>query len=530
MALGIALIAATFVAAVTFGEGKPLPAELKAVMDKPLYKLGDWGLLIVDLDSGEVVYKLEPAQKFLTGSVRKLISVGLALEKLGPGHQFKTPIYRRGEVNGGVLDGDLILVASGDLAMGGRTNPDGSLAIADYDHNEANSLGNAQLTRPDPLAGYRKLAEQVAAAGIREVTGDIVIDDRLFQPFNFRGEFNVRPIFVNDDVVDVMIAETDWGKPANVDWRPKSEAFGVKSTLASTSGRDLAIELTPEFPTCIGSAGCLGEVSGSLPAGFVPPLTNKYPLVRTFRIVEPQNYARTVFIEALKKAGVKVAAAAVAQNPSDKLPPRDSYRDDTKVTELVSQPYVEYAKWILKVSYNIGADTSLVLYGLTQGADSMSASLAAEKKTLATEFDIAADTFAFVDGSGGGESAATPQTIVSFLRSIRKESFFDKYRECLPVLATDGSLAFVTEFTKDASLAGAKGNVHAKTGTFLMGNDEGDLALRAQSFAGYITAKSGRKLAYALFVNDVSPVSGLEDVIQVFQDEGTISAIIWREN
>ena len=93
-----------------------------------------------------------------------------------------------------------------------------------------------------------------------------------------------------------------------------------------------------------------------------------------------------------------------------------------------------------------------------------------------------------------------------------------------------GSLAFVTEFAKDASLAGAKGNVHAKTGTFLVGNDQGELAMRAQTFAGYIAAKSGRKLAYALFVNDVSPVSGLEDVIQVFQDEGTISAIIWREN
>jgi D-alanyl-D-alanine carboxypeptidase len=171
-----------------------------------------------------------------------------------------------------------------------------------------------------------------------------------------------------------------------------------------------------------------------------------------------------------------------------------------------------------------------VLYGLTQGADSMSASLAAEKKTLATEFDITADTFDFVDGSGGGESAATPQTIVSFLRSMHKEPFFDAYRDCLPVLATDGSLAFVTDFTKDASLAGAKGNVRAKTGTFLMGSDDGVISLRAQTFAGYITAKSGRKLAYALFVNDVSPVSGIEDVIHVFQDEGTISAIIWREN
>jgi D-alanyl-D-alanine carboxypeptidase len=525
-ALGLTWMVAACLAATTFGEGQPLPADLQAVMDKPLYKSGAWGLLVVDLESGEVVYELAPARKFMTGSVRKLVSVGLALDKLGPDHKFATPVYRRGEVSNGVLQGDLILVASADLTMGGRTNPDGSLAIINYDHNEANSLGNAQLTKPDPLAGFRKLAEQVAAAGIKEVTGDVVIDDRLFQPFDFRGEFEVRPIFVNDDVVDVMIEPS-----AEVRWRPESAAFAVRPEVKLAAAEtDLAIELEPEFPKCIGSPNCFGTVGGSLPAEFVPPLTDEFPLVRTFRIAEPQNYARTVFIEALQKAGVKVVAGAVAKNPADKLPPRDWYKDNAKVAELVSQPYVEYAKWILKVSYNIGADTSLVLYGLTQEADSMPASLAAEKKTLATEFDIAADTFDFVDGSGGGESAATPQTIVSFLRSMRKESFFDAYRDCLPVLATDGSLAFVTDFTKDSSLAGAKGNVHAKTGTFLMGGDDDVISLRAQTFAGYITAKSGRKLAYALFVNDVSPVSGLEDVLQAFQDEGTISAIIWREN
>ena len=181
---------------------------------------------------------------------------------------------------------------------------------------------------------------------------------------------------------------------------------------------------------------------------------------------------------------------------------------------------------ILKVSYNIGADTSLMLYGVTQGADSMPASLAAEKKTLADEFGIEAGEFAFVDGSGGGESAATPTAIVSFLRRMRGKPFFETYRDCLPILATDGSLAFVTDFMSDPSLAGAKGKVHAKTGTYLVGGDNGVISLRAQAFAGYIDAKSGRRLAYALFVNDVSPVSGLDEVMQVFQDQGTISAII----
>jgi D-alanyl-D-alanine carboxypeptidase len=510
---------------------KPIPAEIQAIFDKPLYKSGIWGLRVVDLENGRVIYDLNPQRKLLTGSVRKLISVGLALEKLGPDHKFVTPIYRwPGGKDVSTVNG-LALVASGDLAMGGRTNPDGTLAISDYDHNEANSLGNAQLTTPNPLAGFEKLAKQVAAAGVKEVRGDVVIDDRLFVPFNFRDEFDVRPIFVNDDVVDVMIEPGAEDQPAKVDWRPKSAAFSVNPDVSMvTAGEQLEISLDPELPKCFGTVYCKGKVSGKLPLGFMPPLTDKYPLVRTFRITAPQNYARTALIEALKTEGIKVSANVVREN-GDRFPKiHEKIAAQFKVTELVSPPYSQYAKWILKVSYNIGADTSLVLFGLTQGVNSMPDALVAESKTLANEYNIDPADYKFIDGSGGGESAATPAAIVSFLDTMDNKKFFETYRDCLPILATDGSLAFVTDFQKDTTLAGAKGKVFAKTGTFLSGTDENSLSLRAQTFAGYIDTKSGRHLAYALFVNDVSPVTGINDVIQVFQDEGTISAIIWREN
>jgi len=162
-------ISVSVAAAGSASVAQPLPEELQAVLHKPLYKNSVWGLLVVDLDTGEVVHELAPNWKFMTGSVRKLISVGLALDSLGSNHKFATPIYRRGVIENGVLDGDLILVASGDLSMGGRKNADSTLAISAFDHNEANSLGNAQLTAPNPVAGYGELAKQVRQAGIREV-------------------------------------------------------------------------------------------------------------------------------------------------------------------------------------------------------------------------------------------------------------------------------------------------------------------------------------------------------------------------
>jgi D-alanyl-D-alanine carboxypeptidase len=51
----------------------------------------------------------------------------------------------------------------------------------------------------------------------------------------------------------------------------------------------------------------------------------------------------------LEAAGVRVLAEAVAENPVGKLPPRDTYADDDLVATLVSLPYADYAKLILKV-------------------------------------------------------------------------------------------------------------------------------------------------------------------------------------
>ena len=56
-----------------------LPSAITAVMQKPRYAQSTWSLLVADVATGEILYELHPDQMALTGSVRKLFSVGLAL-------------------------------------------------------------------------------------------------------------------------------------------------------------------------------------------------------------------------------------------------------------------------------------------------------------------------------------------------------------------------------------------------------------------------------------------------------------------
>ena len=83
----------------------------------------------------------------------------------------------------------------------------------------------------------------------------------------------------------------------------------------------------------------------------------------------------------------------------------------------------------------------------------------------------------------------------------------------------------------DGSLAGSglnlpgRGHVYAKTGTTLA-----DGELKAQNLAGYIDAKSDRRLAFALFVNDAGPIERIEDVTEVFEDQAAITNVIYEAN
>lgn len=530
--LTIAAVASGFglsawIVAGTAAGSTAVPSDIRAILNKPIYNNATWGLRV--MDGSKVLIDMNSERQLFIGSVRKVFSVGELLNAVGARHTYDTPVYRTGPIDHGVLRGNLILVASGDLTMGGRANPDGTIAVSDWDHNEADSLGNAILTKPNPLAGYVKLARAVRAAGITHVAGNVVIDDRLFVPWNFRSQFDVRPIFVNDDLVDLSILPG--GKPgarANVTYRPISAALRIANALRNgppKSKNTLAIK--PELPACIGSPGCTATISGDLPSDFVPPLTGKPELVQAVRIVQPSNYARTVFIEALRGAGIAVDAPAVQRNPAALLPHENSYRPSNKVAQLTGMPYGEDAKLILKISYNIGADTSLVLFGLTQGVNTMQGALQVERQNLRRRYGIAASSYRFFDGSGGGDTTATNVAVTQMLAKLAKSLAAGPLYDALPILGVDGSLGFVKNFESDPTLRGARGQVHAKTGTYVGGSAAG-MVVKGQAFGGYITTKSGRRLVYQLVVNNV-PIKSIDNVTAIFQDEGTISAMLWRD-
>lgn len=461
---------------------------IEALLAQPRFKHAAWGILAQDLDSGEVLFELNPDQLFIPASTTKLYSVACALDAFGADHRFVTPLHRRGEVTEGVLVGDLILVASGDPTFGGRTLADGRIAFTNHDHTYANGSRETLLTEPDPLAGLNDVARQVAEAGIRRVRGDVLVDDRLFDKAEGSGSgpSRVTPIMINDNVIDFVIEPTMKGQPAKVSWRPESAGIQVQAQYETVeSGKDLTTWIRD-----LGNGRYF--VHGQIPEKHAK-------VVRVSEVASAANHARTLLIEALARAGVIVEAPLLGANPGDRLPTGDELAKLPIVAKHTSPTLAEEVKLILKVSHNLHASTLPLLVATKHGERTLAAGLKRQHDFLArAKVDV--DTISFGGGAGGARADhTTPRATAQLLKYMASRTDFSAYRDALPVLGVDGTLA-----TAVGPQSAARGKAQAKTGTLLWDNLlNGNSLLTSKALAGYLTTAKGRRVAFALFVNNV---------------------------
>jgi PBP4 family serine-type D-alanyl-D-alanine carboxypeptidase len=509
----LALLSITLLVAGCGGQNKLSPS-VSEVVDSKEFQSSTWAIKVADLESGDVLESMNPESILDPASTTKLFTCATGLEVLGADYRFDTPVYATSNPGaGGTLDGDLILVASGDLALGGRNAVGGEeVQYTSADHTDANALGNAFLTEGDPLAGLDALAAQAAQAGVRRVDGDVVIDARLFsgRPFNPEAEYGLTPIMVNDNLIDLSLKPTSAGDWAELSWRPQTSMYTVQNkVMTATRGGDTEIEARSGGPGVI-------VVEGQVPEG-------SDPVVHTYTVEDPEAFARTLFIEALGRAGVQVTSPQLGPNRADRLPDGGAYAGLPRLANLESPPFKEYVKLVLKVSHNPGADTVLLLVAVHEGKSTMADGLQIERAFLDK---AGVDTGAIVinDGQGAiGANLISPEATVQLLRYMNTTKDAKAYRDALPIAGVDGSLAIV--LTKSP----AKGKIQAKTGTHLGPNTLDDSALlTARALGGYMKTSGGRQLVFTVNVNNV-PIKGMEDLLPMMEKHAGIMEKLYEE-
>ena len=507
-----AATATTAGAASTAGQGRRWtsvdgldPAAVE-IMNKPAYAAGQWAIAVRDLDSGEKIIELDNSALVEPGSVTKTYAAAAAWLTFGPDSTIVTPVKRTGDVVDGTLGGDLILVGQGDLTMGGRTKADGSVDFANLDHNDANSIPGATLTPEDPLTGLNDLAAQVKAAGITSVTGDVIVDDRLWDPHALPTNGPVTPIIINQNLIDFISTPTSPGQPAAVKMIPVVAPWTVTTEVRTVAaGQPTSTSVSSPAPGRVVLTGTIAADAA--------------PTVNTYAFDDPETFARTAFIEALGRAGVTVTADPIATNPASLLPDSAAVDAFPTVAALTSLPLAQEATYVLKVSYNRGAETFIcrlaVAAGSTDGTDGVAA---AGKALAAAGLDITQATLVTGDGAAGNLITADNQVQLQTIMSRRPDAA--RWKAALPILGVDGSLA---EVQADGP---AKGKVAAKTGSLVSPDFlNGRLRLASKALGGYIDTKTGRRFAFAVIVHN-GVIDGIQGVIDANDDVGAIAAII----
>jgi D-alanyl-D-alanine carboxypeptidase/D-alanyl-D-alanine-endopeptidase (penicillin-binding protein 4) len=494
--------------------GGALGERIQSIIERPEFQHSTWGVEFYSLDSGKTVYSLNGDKLFVPGSTTKLLTMGSALGLLGADYRFHTRVYRTGPIRSdGTLDGDLVLVASGDPNLSGRIQKDGTLSFENEDHSYDGSP-DTKAVPGDPLLVIRDIAAQVRKHGITRIGGRVLVDATLFPEGDRELGTGVviSPIIVNDNLVDVTITPgAQPGAPVSLEVSPATPyvRFVNEATTASADSQP-HIRWSNDVTNPDGSHTV--TVTGTMPAG-------KPAVLFSYAVPEPSRFAQVALVKALDEKGVRAALPPPTEKPDfEEL--SASYTDANVVAEHISPPLSEEVKVTLKVSQNLHASTMPYVLGAVLAHDG------APRAGFEMEHEFLQDTLGLdisgaSQGDGAGGSAHfTPSFMVRFLAAMSKRPDFQKYFTALPVLGRDGTLWNIQTDSP------AAGHVHAKTGTYveedLLNNG---LIVDGKGLAGYMTTADGRGLAFAIYANNV-PVSLDPDAITkiVGQAVGEVAA------
>jgi PBP4 family serine-type D-alanyl-D-alanine carboxypeptidase len=488
-----ALCSFAFVVSMTCASGAVAAQSFNHAFDdiraRPEFAHSSFGVEIWSLDKSRVLYAFNGDKLFVPGSTTKLLTEGTALKLFGPDHRFHTPVYRTGAVKNGVLKGNLVLVGSGDPDLSGRAQPDGTLAFANEDHSYG---GFDSKLIGDPVAALKDIARQVAASGIREIDGQVLIDASLFPEGAREGGTNVviSPVIVNDNVVDIVVTPGDGpGKPAKAVPSPLPSYMRlIDKVKTGAPGSKFTLETKDE--TLDGGAVAVTE-SGSIPAG-------KGTYVDSYAVTSPSRFAAALLVQCLESAGVKVGNHAFPGKPTGDAN-KAWYKPENLVAELTSPPLSEDVRITLKVSQNLHAavmpyDVGALLGGAKTKVQEAGFHLEQEMLKKA-----GLDVSGASQGDGPGAAALfTPDFMVHYLAWWSTQPTFSYLRNGLPVLGRDGTLWNIQRSSP------AAGRVFAKTGTD--GQDDllnASLTIKGKGLAGYTTTRTGERVAFAIYINNV---------------------------
>lgn len=440
-----------------------------------------WGIMVVEVNSGDTLFARNAARSFMPASVTKLFTTAAALDQLGPDYRYVTRFYADGIQTGDTLAGNLLVRGAGDPSTG--------------------------VPGPEWMDLFHAFADSLLALGIREVRGDLIGDDDIFDDIPLGADWSwedlsygyaaqISGLTFYDAVVDLHTHPTAPGARGRLTITPESGDY--LSIDNQTRTRPPGQELIEGHTRTPGSNRIL--VSSQVPVG----RTDR----ETITVHNPTLYFVHALNAVLASRNIHVHGQLLDVDDLN-MPP--DYSGSRRIASHTSAPLSDLAAVVNKESHNLYAEHLLKTLGRERPAEteddlepgSAAMGVEAGMRTF-SDAQINTGRLQLVDGSGlSRKNLVTPAMTIALLRymALHPDSEIrTAFLTSLAVGGQDGTLE--TRFPQGTP---GYGRVHAKTGT--LGN--------VSSLAGYLTPNHGPRLAFVIFANhfqgEHAPIRTLQD-------------------
>ena len=438
----------------------------------------------------------------VTASNMKLITSAVALQSLGPDYRFTTRLVATGPIENGVLDGDLVLVGSGDPSFGGR--------------GEKN-----------PTDVFERMLESAfeVSGGLHRITGRVLGDDNSL-PDETMGEgwawndtgasyaAQMSGLCFAENCVRLTAHPTAAGEPLQIILHPQQASGYVHLTdLRTTTLASTDSSAPPTRLLRVDRHRARNElvVRGRVSIG-------ARPATRSASIENPTAYAAWVLDAMLRARGVEIGGSPA--DCDDELPNAERFGDERVLAQHHSAPLKDLIKIINTASQNLYAEQVLRVSARDYGGDGNSQgsmrAAAAHAREVLEKLGVTPHGMAIADGSGLSRlNLVRARHFTELLVGMVKSPHGVDFRESLPAAGIDGTLS--NRFTNSP----ATGIVRAKSGYIR----------RVVSLSGYVSpdnnAESRPTAAFSILINDFTcPTSAATTAIDTFVE--TVVAVVQR--
>jgi len=443
------LAAALLCLSASFAEAA-LPRAVARAFAEAQIPLTGVSAYVREVSAAHPAFTQQPRKAMNPASAMKLVTTYAALELLGPDYRWKTEAYADGPIKDRVLDGNLVLKGYGDPKI--------------------------------TLDQFAALVQQLRAAGVDRITGDLVLDRSFFAlPAHDPGAFDAEPLKPYNVGPDALLVNF---KSVRFVFSPDGDGGLPRVTVEpALTALSVAATPTPGAGECGDWHAALAAAISSRAESAEARFAGQYPVSCGERdwyvsVLDHPHYVLGVFERAWGQSGGSFGGRVREST----VPPRARL-----IATLGSFPLYDVVRDINKLSNNVMARQVFLTLANSVHAPPATTALATE----AVHRWLAAKKLKFPElvlENGAGLSRReriSAESMGRLLLAANQSPSRAEFIGSLGVAGTDGTVRkrFVDDDVGD--------HAYLKTGTL-----EG-----VRAIAGYVDAANGRRFVVVCLVN-----------------------------